>query len=130
MKGVKDNISIKWNQSLANHNISAALEYLNLHIPKKEAERAIQKFLKHKNRIEYYKAKDIFRASGLQPLPLDNEGVAKKQNKVNSGTPLDPILLVKSGEKLYVSDGYHRASYVYDAFGENERVACVLIGLN
>ncbi len=81
--------------------------------------------------VERHKAKDILRASGLAQLPIDNVHVAKDVDKVKSGRPLSPVLLVRGdverGLPLQIADGYHRvcASYHLD---EDTDIPCRVVG--
>ena len=65
--------------------------------------------------IGRFKAKDIFRASGLSLLGVSNFHVEKDRKKVKEGTALSPILLVRDPRqcKLIIADGYHRLCAVY-----------------
>jgi len=85
------------------------------------------------NRLEkapiiYFKAKDIFRASGLSLLGVSNYHVKKDQDKIKRGEALSPILLVreKSLQKLIIADGYHRLCAVY-SFNEDELIPCKIV---
>ena len=65
--------------------------------------------------IQTFKAKDILRASGLQLLPESNIKVESKEEKINDGKPLSPIILVltEPGNHLIIADGYHRVCAVF-----------------
>jgi len=118
--------TILWHNKLSEKNIKAADEYLHLTFSKEDADWAAHKFEEHKDRIEYFKAKDILRSSGLPLLPQTDEEVSEKLEKIKTGERLNPALLVRDHHKLYVADGYHRicASYHVD---EASDVACVLV---
>jgi len=45
--------------------------------------------------ISEFKAKDIFRASGLSLLGISNSYVKKDQQKLQSGDDLSPLLLIR-----------------------------------
>ena len=62
-----------------------------------------------------FKAKDIFRASGLSLLGVSNYHVERDLKKIRSGKALSPLLLVRVPEiaKVIVADGYHRLCAVY-----------------
>jgi hypothetical protein len=70
--------------------------------------------------ISTFKAKDIFRASGLSLLGVSNLHVEKDRGKILSGIKLSPLLLVrdKGNGKVIIADGYHRLCAVY-AFDED-----------
>jgi hypothetical protein len=75
--------------------------------------------------IAFFKAKDIFRASGLSLLGVSNSHVEKNLNKIASGKKLSPILLVRDPihGKVIVADGYHRMCSVYQ-HDEDALVPC------
>jgi hypothetical protein len=75
-----------------------------------------------------FKAKDIFRASGLSLLGVSNSHVEKDRKKVKEGTALSPILLVRDGRqgKLIIADGYHRLCAVY-SISEDEWIPCKIV---
>ena len=127
-KGVKLSKVISWKNHLTDDDIRAASEYLNLNMPRHLSEEATKLFLKHRDRIEWYRAKDIIRSSKLNPLPRENQTVGHKINKIQNGEKLNPILLVRHNNRLIVADGYHRLSAVYNT-DESERVACVLVSV-
>jgi hypothetical protein len=57
--------------------------------------------------VSSLKAKDIFRASSLSLLGVSNFHVKKDQDKIEKGTELSPILLVRdfTNGKVIVADG-------------------------
>ena len=61
-------------------------------------------------KLTEFKAKDIFRASQLSLLGVSNSHVVKNQKKIINGSPISPILLVRSKEhgRIVVADGFHR----------------------
>jgi len=75
-----------------------------------------------------FKAKDIFRASSLQLLPLSNSHVKKDEKKILAGEHLSPILLVRdrSTGRVVIADGYHRMCAVY-AFDEDASIPCKIV---
>jgi hypothetical protein len=103
-------IAITWLDMPAAHDYRAAEDYLRLVLDAKRAERAVHA-LRHAKHTRPWKAKDILRAAGLEPLPADNEGVAAKLAELRAGQPLAPVLLVQRDDgPLIVADGYHRVS--------------------
>ena len=70
-----------------------------------------------------FKAKDIFRASGLPLLGVSNDHVDRNIDKIRAGKPLSPVLLVQDRGKLIVADGYHRICAVY-TFDEDAYIPC------
>ena len=103
-----------WKQEPEDKDYPDAFNYLSLLIDPREAKKIV-KSMKRSSRIDHFKAKDLFRASGLPHLTADDHEVNKDLNKVKSGKLLSPVLLVR-GTPLWVADGYHRicASYHLD----------------
>ena len=76
-------------------------------------------------KITQFKAKDIFRASGLSLLGTSNSHVVKDRDKLLAGQPISPILLVRDSDKgkVIIADGYHRLCAVY-SFDEDALIPC------
>jgi disulfide oxidoreductase YuzD len=76
-------------------------------------------------RVQMFKAKDIFRASGLSLLGVSNSHVEKDRKKIKSGKALSPLLLVRdrANGKVVIADGYHRLCAVY-SFDEDAPIPC------
>ena len=114
-----------WKLEPDEHDYPAAYDYLTLLIPEKQVRTVVS--LLRKAPISHRKAKDILRASALNLLSPDSEHVAKDMKKVEMGTLLSPVLLVRGGLRstrpLIVADGYHRicASHHLD---ENLDIPC------
>ncbi len=99
-----------WKDEPEAQDFPAAENYLSLLVGPAAAER-LAKSLRRKRKLAHYAAKDLLRASGLAPLPAENEGVAAKLAKIAAGRPLAPVLLVEREDgPLIVADGYHRIS--------------------
>jgi hypothetical protein len=122
----KKKIDIKWLTEPEAHNYPAAQSYLNL-IFDDAATAALVEKLKRAP-ICTFKAKDIFRASGLSLLGVSNTRVKRDQEKIESGEALSPILLVRDTPhgKVIIADGYHRmcALYTYD---EDAIIPCKIV---
>lgn len=103
--------SIHWLPLPEEHDYPAAVSYLSLLM---EAECA-EKIVRHLRGVPVseFKAKDIFRASGVSLLGVSNLHVEKNHKKINSGTPLSPLLLTRVDGRLIIADGYHRLCAVY-----------------
>jgi len=75
-----------------------------------------------------FKAKDIFRASGLPLLGISNLRVENDRKKIREGTKLSPLLLVRDTRngKVVIADGYHRLCAVY-GFAEDALIPCKIV---
>jgi hypothetical protein len=117
---------IKWLKEPEDHDYPAALSYLSLIYKADRAAYHVDK-LKDAEMAEF-KAKDIFRASGLSLLGVSNAHVKKDQDKIEEGRALSPLLLVRDTEngKLVVADGYHRLCAVY-SYDEDALIPCKIV---
>jgi len=119
-----------WTDEPAEHDYPAAADYLSLICSKTEVTRLVAALKVAP--IERRKAKDLLRASTLTLLPTDNAHVRSDLAKVEHGTALSPVLLVRgdirSATPLTIADGYHRvcASYHLD---ENADIPCHVVDL-
>ena len=116
-------VEIQWLKEPEEHNYPAAESYLSLHY-----DQPVAKALADKLRaapLAQFKAKDIFRASGLSLLGVSNAHVEKDQKKIQSGRALSPLLLVRDAThgKLLIADGYHRLCAIY-SYDEDAVVPC------
>ena len=116
-------IEIRWSSQPEEHDYPAALSYLCLLYDEQTASAHVNK-LKRAS-ISQFKAKDIFRASGLPLLGTTNVHVAKDEHKIRDGQALSPLLLVRDGAngKVIIADGYHRLCAVY-SFDEDAVIPC------
>ena len=75
-----------------------------------------------------FKAKDLFRASGLSLLGISNLHVDKDRERIRKGQDLSPILLVRMNDhsKVIIADGYHRLCAVY-SFDEDALIPCKIV---
>ena len=117
---------IKWLNEPEEHDYSAALSYLSLLHDELTAATYVNK-LKHAS-ISVYKAKDIFRASGLSLLGISNSHVQNDQQKIQSEHELSPLLLIRDSAngKVIIADGYHRLCAVY-SYDEDAVIPCKII---
>lgn len=117
---------IAWLTDAEEHNYPAAESYLSLVYTAKRAARMVAKL--RAAGIVKFKAKDIFRASRLSLVGVSNSHVERDKKKIQSGTSLSPLLLVRdeSNGKVVVADGYHRLCAVY-AFDEDAWIDCKII---
>jgi hypothetical protein len=116
-------VNIKWLNAPEKHDYSAAQSYLSLLF----AERVVRAHVAKLKRAPLltFKAKDIFRASGLSLLGISNRHVKADRAKIRSGRQLSPLLLLRdvTHGKLIIADGYHRLCAVY-SYDEDARIPC------
>lgn len=117
---------INWFDEPEEHNYPAAESYLALLFEEKTVADYVKRLRKAK--MSKFKAKDIFRASGLSLLGVSNHHVEKDRRKILDGTKLSPLLLVRDTvrSKLIIADGYHRLCSVYQ-FDEDAWIPCKIV---
>jgi len=117
---------ISWFDEPEEHNYPAAESYLTLLFE----EKAVADYAKRLRRAKMakFKAKDIFRASGLSLLGVSNHHVERDRRKILDGKKLSPLLLVRDTvrRKLIIADGYHRLCSVYQ-FDEDAWIPCKIV---
>lgn len=119
-------IKVKWLAEPEEQDYPAAISYLSLIYTKPAAARYIARLKAAK--IINFKAKDIFRASGLSLLGVSNFHVEKDKEKISNGDSLSPLLLIRDSVngKVIVADGYHRLCAVY-IFDEDALIPCKIV---
>jgi len=117
---------IKWSKQPEEQDYPAALSYLSLLYDEDAAAAHVHK-LKHAPLSEF-KAKDIFRASGLPLLGISNAHLVRDQRKIKAGHALSPLLLVRDSAhgKVIIADGYHRLCAVYSR-DEDAVIPCKIV---
>jgi hypothetical protein len=120
------NVEIKWLPEPEEHDYPAANSYLSLHFPEPVAATYVTDL--RQAPLAQFKAKDIFRASGLPLLGLSNLHLERDRSKILAGQPLSPILLVRAADngKVIVADGYHRLCAVYSC-DEDALIPCKIV---
>ncbi len=117
---------IQWLGQPEAHDYPAAASYLGLLYDARTTVRYVQ----HLKRapVSTFKAKDIFRASGLSLLGISNAHVEKDRAKIRAGKPLSPLLLVRDAQqgKVIIADGYHRLCAVY-SYDEDALIPCKIV---
>ncbi len=118
----KDN-EIKWLKEPEEHNYPAAMSFLSLLYDQVKATNCVDAL--RQAPMTQFKAKDIFRASGLSLLGVSNAHVERDRNKIESGKELSPLLLIRdSGSgRVIIADGYHRLCAVY-SYNEDAMIPC------
>jgi len=116
-------VRIQWLGKPEEHDYPAALSYLSLIYDARTAAAHVKKL--KLARASEFKAKDIFRASGLSLLGVSNGHVQKDRRKIESGQKLSPLLLIRdpANGKVIIADGYHRLCAVY-SFDEDAVIPC------
>lgn len=115
---------IHWRDAPDDHDYPAALSYLSLIFDPEKAGRLVSALKRAE--MENFKAKDVFRASGLALLGVSNSHVEKNEQKIRDGKRLSPILLVRAFGKVIVADGYHRLCAVY-RHDEDAAIPCKIV---
>jgi hypothetical protein len=105
--------AVKWLDAPEEHDYPAAASYLSLLRTPEEAAVFVQRL--RAAPATSFKAKDIFRASGLSLLGVSNSHVLVDRQKITAGKALSPLLLVRDSAcgRVIVADGYHRLCAVY-----------------
>ena len=119
-------IQIQWLDAPEDHDYPAALSYLNLAFDPETALRLVKAL--QAAPVARFKAKDIFRASGLSLLGTSNSHVEKNSKKIRDGQKLSPVLLVRDSThgKVVIADGYHRVCAAY-TFDEDVFIPCKIV---
>ena len=119
-------VEIKWLREPEEHDYPAARSYLSLLYDETVAAAYVERL--RSAPVSTFKAKDIFRASGLSLLGISNSHVDKDRKKIRAGRELSPLLLVRDQAhgKLVIADGYHRLCSVYQ-FDEDALVPCKIV---
>lgn len=115
-----------WLSQSEEHDYPAAMSYLSLLVDEKTATMYVRQL--RRAGVLKFKAKDIFRASGLSLLGVSNAHVQTDRKKILSGKELSPLLLVRDTKngKVVIADGYHRLCAVY-SYDEDAVIPCKII---
>ena len=78
-----------------------------------------------------FKARDIFRASGLPLLGISQHQIEHNLKRIKNGEKLSPILLVRdeANRRVIIADGYHRLCAVYH-HNDNMEIPCKIVSIN
>jgi disulfide oxidoreductase YuzD len=117
---------IRWLDAPEEHDYPAAASYLRLVLDDKAAAEYVRRL--RRAPVSAFKAKDIFRASGLSLLGVSNSHVEKDRKKIEDGKELSPLLLVRDRDngRLVIADGYHRLCSVY-SYDEDALIPCKIV---
>jgi hypothetical protein len=123
---MSDADTIKWFDRPEEHNYDAAESYLALTFTAAQVTRLVKQL--QRTRPTEFKAKDIFRASGLSLLGISNTHVEADRRKIAAGKKLSPLLLVRDRQRgrVIIADGYHRLCAVY-GYDEDARIPCKIV---
>ena len=118
--------NIEWLAEPEPHNYPAACSYLSLVCDPVLATKHVQQL--RAAPMAAFKAKDIFRASGLSLLGVSNSHVKKNHEKIAAGEALSPLLLLRDAthSRVIVADGYHRLCAVYQ-YDEDAEIPCKIV---
>jgi len=120
------NTKIIWLTKPGDNDYQASLSYLSLIFDIKSAKKLVKSLKKAS--MTSFKAKDIFRSSGLSLLGISNGHVEKSTKKIQTGIRLPPLLLVRDDRqrRLIIADGYHRLCSVY-LIDEDADIPCKIV---
>jgi len=123
---MSEKIDIQWYAEPEEHDYPAAQSYLSLFYDEKSAAGCAEKLKRAP--VSGFKAKDIFRASGLSLLGVSNSHVEKDRKKIRDGRKLSPLLLVRENGhgRVIIADGYHRLCAVY-SLDEDAVIPCKIV---
>ena len=115
-----------WQEIPDEHDYPAAASYLTLTMTPKQVATLVKSL--RKAEVSLFKAKDIFRASGLSLLGVSNSHVEKDRKKIVKSTPLSPLLLVRDSKngRVIIADGYHRLCAIYGV-DEDAVIPCKIV---
>lgn len=116
--------AVYWFDEPEDHNYPAGVEYLSLLVTPEVAKALTQRL--RDAPISHFKAKDIFRASGLPLAGISNEQVEKTLHKIECEKKLSPLLLVRHMNSLVIADGYHRMCAVYQ-HDQDAKIPCKIV---
>lgn len=116
----------RWLKEPQEHDYPAAESYLSLIFDRQTAARFVRKLKRAE--VVTFKAKDIFRASGLPLLEANNSHVKADRKKLIAGEKLSPLLLVRHSTigRVVIADGYHRICAAYP-LAEDALVPCKIV---
>lgn len=117
---------IKWLEQPEEKDYPAALSYLSLIYPPEQAQEWVKRL--QAAGVGEFKAKDVFRSSGLSLLGISNLHVEKDREKIRNGKALSPLLLVRDSVngRVVIADGYHRMCAIY-SFDEDALIRCKIV---
>lgn len=118
--------TILWLDQPEDHDYPAAQSFLGLIFDEHRVAELVQRL--RAAPMTSFKAKDVFRASGLSLLGVSNSHVENDRKKIAAGKSLSPLLLVRDtgNGRVIVADGYHRLCAVY-GYDEDAVIPCKIV---
>jgi hypothetical protein len=125
-KAMSKKVEIQWLAEPEAHDYPAAAAYLSLLHDAKTVAGLVEQL--KRAAVTEFKAKDIFRASGLSLLGVSNSHVEKDRQKISGGEKLSPVLLVRDSDNrtVVIADGYHRLCATY-SLDEDALIPCKIV---
>ena len=116
----------RWSNEPNENDYAAAESFLTLIYDEKSTASFVKKLKKAE--VQQFEAKDVFRASGLPLLGINNSHVKADQKKLVAGKNLSPLLLVRqsSSGTVIIADGYHRLCAAY-SLDEDASIPCKIV---
>ena len=115
---------IHWLEAVEEHDYPAAESFLQLLFDDLRVADLVTRL--REAPLVAFKAKDIFRASGLSLLGISNSHLDKDRKKIRKGSSLSPLLLVRDQDRVVIADGYHRLCAIY-GFDEDALIRCKIV---
>jgi hypothetical protein len=103
---------MRWLDDVEEHDYDAAYGFLTLLLDEYRAGRCIEAL--RQAEVTERRANDILRATGYDPLPMDDPGVWRAHLKSQKHHPLSPVLVVSWEFGGDIADGYHRVCMAYN----------------
>jgi len=115
--------TVMWLDAPEEHDYPAAQSYLSLLLADDAVAASVHRL--RAAPVKGFKAKDIFRASGLSLLGVSNSHVERDLHKIRAAKALSPLLLVRDPAhgRVVIADGYHRLCAVY-SIDEDAVIPC------
>ena len=125
-RAVGKKTEIRWLAEPEEHDYPDAESFLSLIYDGTAAAKLVERL--RRAPVTMFKAKDIFRASGLPLLGISNAHMKRDQAKIEEGRKLSPLLLVRDEARgrVVIADGYHRMCAVY-TFDEEADIPCKIV---
>ena len=116
---------IAWDEQPEDDDYLHAFAYLSLIYPPKEAVALVDRL--REAPMVSVKAKNVVRASGIEPLDSNNIHCHEDLRKIRLNQPLVPVLLLRDPVhgRVIICEGFHRVSSAY-RWSEDSTIRCKL----